>query len=187
MCAKNVQLGGGGLLKRHLPVFSLGGMTCSDCVADDAGHSAQVATTRGQFVKLIIAAIKPFKLEEVREALTTIGVRGMMVTEIKGFGSQSGTYGDLSRRRIRRELRAEGQAGDRRRRRDGRSGRRDHRHHGQDRQDRRRQRCSSWMSAKRRAGAHRRAERRRDLNISRREPICLTCNGLSRHWPCPPR
>jgi nitrogen regulatory protein P-II 1 len=41
-------------------------------------------------VKLIIATIKPFKLEEVREALTTIGVRGMMVTEIKGFGSQSG-------------------------------------------------------------------------------------------------
>jgi nitrogen regulatory protein PII len=41
-------------------------------------------------VKLIIAAIKPFKLEEVREALTAVGVRGMMVTEIKGFGSQSG-------------------------------------------------------------------------------------------------
>ena len=41
-------------------------------------------------VKLIIATIKPFKLEEVREALTEIGVRGMMVTEIKGFGSQSG-------------------------------------------------------------------------------------------------
>ena len=41
-------------------------------------------------MKLIIAAIKPFKLEEVREALTTAGVRGMMVTEIKGFGSQSG-------------------------------------------------------------------------------------------------
>jgi len=41
-------------------------------------------------VKLIIAAIKPFKLEEVREALTSIGVRGMMVTEIKGFGTQSG-------------------------------------------------------------------------------------------------
>jgi nitrogen regulatory protein P-II 1 len=45
---------------------------------------------QGIVVKLIIAAIKPFKLEEVREALTTIGVRGMMVTEIKGFGSQSG-------------------------------------------------------------------------------------------------
>ena len=41
-------------------------------------------------MKLIIAAIKPFKLEEVREALTSEGVRGMMVTEIKGFGSQSG-------------------------------------------------------------------------------------------------
>ena len=41
-------------------------------------------------MKLIIAAIKPFKLEEVREALTSIGVRGMMVTEIKGFGTQSG-------------------------------------------------------------------------------------------------
>lgn len=41
-------------------------------------------------MKLIIAAIKPFKLEEVREALTALGVRGMMVTEIKGFGTQSG-------------------------------------------------------------------------------------------------
>ena len=41
-------------------------------------------------MKLIIAAIKPFKLDEVREALTAIGVRGMMVTEIKGFGAQSG-------------------------------------------------------------------------------------------------
>ena len=45
---------------------------------------------KGNVVKLIIATIKPFKLEEVREALTEIGVRGMMVTEIKGFGSQSG-------------------------------------------------------------------------------------------------
>ncbi len=45
---------------------------------------------KGTSVKLIIATIKPFKLEDVREALTGIGVRGMMVTEIKGFGSQSG-------------------------------------------------------------------------------------------------
>ena len=45
---------------------------------------------KGNDVKLIIAAIKPFKLEEVREALTTIGVRGLMVSEIKGFGTQSG-------------------------------------------------------------------------------------------------
>lgn len=41
-------------------------------------------------MKLIIAAIKPYKLDEVREALVQIGVRGMMVTEIKGFGTQSG-------------------------------------------------------------------------------------------------
>ena len=41
-------------------------------------------------MKLIIAAIKPYKLDEVREALTAIGVRGMMVSEIKGFGTQSG-------------------------------------------------------------------------------------------------
>mgnify|MGYP005841728787 CR=1 FL=1 len=53
-------------------------------------QSPQLSQQEGETVKLIIAAIKPFKLEEVREALTAIGVRGMMVTEIKGFGSQSG-------------------------------------------------------------------------------------------------
>ncbi|SMY08395.1 Nitrogen regulatory protein P-II 1 [Flavimaricola marinus] len=53
-------------------------------------RGAQVNTSKGNNVKLIIATIKPFKLEEVREALTSVGVRGMMVTEIKGFGSQSG-------------------------------------------------------------------------------------------------
>jgi nitrogen regulatory protein P-II 1 len=41
-------------------------------------------------MKLIIAAIKPFKLEEVREALTEIGVQGLMVSEVKGYGRQSG-------------------------------------------------------------------------------------------------
>ena len=41
-------------------------------------------------MELIIATIKPFKLEDVREALTEAGVRGLMVTEIKGFGAQSG-------------------------------------------------------------------------------------------------
>ncbi|MEM0978028.1 MAG: P-II family nitrogen regulator [Pseudomonadota bacterium] len=41
-------------------------------------------------MKLIIATIKPFKLEEVREALTSAGVTGMMVTEVKGYGAQSG-------------------------------------------------------------------------------------------------
>ena len=41
-------------------------------------------------MKLIIATIKPFKLNDTREALTAAGVTGMMVTEIKGFGAQSG-------------------------------------------------------------------------------------------------
>ena len=41
-------------------------------------------------MKLIIAIIKPFKLEDVRDALTTIGVRGMTVTEVKGYGRQKG-------------------------------------------------------------------------------------------------
>jgi nitrogen regulatory protein PII len=41
-------------------------------------------------MKLIIAVIKPFKLEEVREALTSLGVQGLMVSEVKGYGRQSG-------------------------------------------------------------------------------------------------
>ena len=41
-------------------------------------------------MKLIIAIIKPFKLEEVKEALAAVGVEGMTVTEVKGFGRQKG-------------------------------------------------------------------------------------------------
>lgn len=41
-------------------------------------------------MKLIMAIIKPFKLDEVRDALTQIGVQGMTVTEVKGFGRQKG-------------------------------------------------------------------------------------------------
>ncbi|UZK65533.1 P-II family nitrogen regulator [Sphingomonas sp. M1-B02] len=41
-------------------------------------------------MKLIIAIIKPFKLDEVREALTGVGVTGMTVSEVKGFGRQKG-------------------------------------------------------------------------------------------------
>lgn len=41
-------------------------------------------------MKLIIAVIKPFKLEEVRTALSGLGVQGLMVSEVKGFGRQSG-------------------------------------------------------------------------------------------------
>jgi nitrogen regulatory protein P-II 2 len=41
-------------------------------------------------MKLIIAVIKPFKLDEVRDSLTRIGVHGMTVNEVKGFGRQKG-------------------------------------------------------------------------------------------------
>jgi nitrogen regulatory protein P-II 2 len=41
-------------------------------------------------MKLVIAIIKPFKLEEVRDALNTIGVHGMTVSEVKGYGRQKG-------------------------------------------------------------------------------------------------
>ena len=41
-------------------------------------------------MKLILAIIKPFKLDEVREALTSLGIAGMTVTEVKGFGRQKG-------------------------------------------------------------------------------------------------
>jgi nitrogen regulatory protein P-II 2 len=41
-------------------------------------------------MKLVIAIIKPFKLEEVRDALTAMGVHGMTVTEVKGYGRQKG-------------------------------------------------------------------------------------------------
>ncbi|WP_419816102.1 P-II family nitrogen regulator [Glacieibacterium sp.] len=41
-------------------------------------------------MKLITAVIKPFKLDEVREALTSAGVEGMTVSEVKGFGRQKG-------------------------------------------------------------------------------------------------
>ena len=41
-------------------------------------------------MKLVIAIIKPFKLDEVREALSSIGVQGITATEVKGFGRQKG-------------------------------------------------------------------------------------------------
>jgi len=41
-------------------------------------------------MKLVIAIIKPFKLDEVRDALTSVGVSGLTVTEVKGYGRQKG-------------------------------------------------------------------------------------------------
>jgi nitrogen regulatory protein P-II 2 len=44
----------------------------------------------GNQMKIVMAIIKPFKLDEVREALTAIGIQGLTVTEVKGYGRQKG-------------------------------------------------------------------------------------------------
>src|SRR6185436_6671659 len=51
---------------------------------------ARVRIYRGVVMKKIEAVVKPFKLDEVREALSAIGVTGLTVTEVKGFGRQKG-------------------------------------------------------------------------------------------------
>ena len=58
---------------------------CAGCIAAMFGR-AKVEYP----MKLVVAVIQPFKLEEVRNALTQIGVRGMTITEVEGFGNQRG-------------------------------------------------------------------------------------------------
>jgi nitrogen regulatory protein P-II 2 len=50
----------------------------------------RVRQLRGRAMKLVMAIIKPFKLDEVREALTSLGLQGLTVSEVKGFGRQKG-------------------------------------------------------------------------------------------------
>jgi nitrogen regulatory protein P-II 2 len=47
-------------------------------------------TKRVNLMKIVMAIIKPFKLDEVREALTAVGIQGLTVTEVKGYGRQKG-------------------------------------------------------------------------------------------------
>ena len=54
------------------------------------GAFLPVQKLREHHMKLVTAIIKPFKLDEVREALSAIGVQGITVTEVKGFGRQKG-------------------------------------------------------------------------------------------------
>jgi nitrogen regulatory protein P-II 2 len=55
-----------------------------------AGTGFRYRRGRRKAMKLIIAIIKPFKLDEVRDALTNIGIHGMTVSEVKGYGRQKG-------------------------------------------------------------------------------------------------
>ena len=60
-------------------------------------------------MKLVIAIVKPFKLDDVREALTPLGVQGLTVTEVKGFWAAEGADGDLPRCGISRQFPAQGE------------------------------------------------------------------------------
>jgi nitrogen regulatory protein P-II 2 len=53
-------------------------------------RSGSTGSTEANVMKIVMAVIKPFKLEEVRDALTGIGVHGLTVTEVKGYGRQKG-------------------------------------------------------------------------------------------------
>ncbi len=67
-------------------------------------------------MKLILAVIKPFKLDEVRTTLDRLGVKGMTVSEANGYGRQKGPHRNLSRLGIQRRLHAEGAPRNRRQR-----------------------------------------------------------------------
>jgi nitrogen regulatory protein P-II 2 len=67
-------------LRRDIPA--------SECVTVRQDTESQPGACRP--MKLVTAIIKPFKLEDVRDALTKIGVNGMTVTEVKGYGRQKG-------------------------------------------------------------------------------------------------
>ena len=53
-------------------------------------------------MKMITAIIKPFKLDDVRQAVADIGIKGITVTEVKGFGPPARPHGALPRGRVRR-------------------------------------------------------------------------------------
>jgi len=55
-----------------------------------AAQWAETRAEKGTPMKMLTAIIKPFKLEEVRTALTDVGLEGMTVTEVKGYGRQKG-------------------------------------------------------------------------------------------------
>jgi nitrogen regulatory protein P-II 2 len=58
--------------------------------ATDLRNLVGITENEGLTMKLVVAIIKPFKLDEVRQALTAIGVSGLTITEVKGYGRQKG-------------------------------------------------------------------------------------------------
>ena len=126
-------------------------------------------------MKKIEAIVKPFKLDEVREALSEVGVTGLTVTEVKGFGRQKG-HTELYRGaeyvvdflpKVKIEVVVTDEAG--------RAGNRGDRQGRADRQDRRRQDLRHRRRA-RRPHPHRRDRRSRSLVFPLRLPA-RTCRG----------
>jgi nitrogen regulatory protein P-II 2 len=66
------------------------GCSCIQHIASKAIGALSKGQQQGGQMKLVIAIIKPFKLDEVRDALTAIGINGLTVTEVKGYGRQKG-------------------------------------------------------------------------------------------------
>jgi len=64
-------------------------MLLENCFLKTALEAA-LAETEECFMKFVIGIIKPFKLDEVRDALTAIGIEGLTVSEVRGFGRQKG-------------------------------------------------------------------------------------------------
>jgi nitrogen regulatory protein P-II 2 len=58
--------------------------------ANRGANLVGITENEGLTMKLVVAIIKPFKLDEVRQALTAIGVSGLTITEVKGYGRQKG-------------------------------------------------------------------------------------------------
>ena len=92
------------------PPAAAGTGACRACDGPEASCILDRATAcvPGRSHEEIEAIVKPFKLDEVREALSDIGVTGLTVTEVKGFGRQKRPHRALSRRRVRRRFPAEG-------------------------------------------------------------------------------
>ena len=134
-------------------------------------------------MKLVTAVIKPFKLEDVKSALAEVGVQGMTVSEVQGFGRQGGhseTYRGTEYRvtftpKTRIEVLVD-DAGCRR-------CRRGHHQCRSHRQDRRRQGLGD-LGRERRPHPHRRARRRRRLRLSLPTPTGRPPNSTcSAHGP----
>ena len=77
-------------IARFQVIFALSGWHGIWNALHDAGVGSRPERGTESAMKLVMAVIKPFKLDEVREALTPLGVQGLTVTEVKGFGRQKG-------------------------------------------------------------------------------------------------